>query len=325
LASVIIPVKNEAGRPKAIVEKLLLQTYRPVELLFVDGGSTDGTREAIMDLAEEYSSRDFTVRLLKEEDYGLLRSPANARNIGIASARGDYVAFFDADFHLEDKKTIEGIVEGLRQNDHIAITYIPNGHTWIERNLAADDRIYYFQGKKHLHLVCGFRKDLFVRASFDPGLGFREDLEFLRRARTKCEIVETGVRRCYPHTLAGLIRQQLWYGRTVRRYSMKAHVRFSWLSLVRSNGVLGLLALSLSFILLNTLVSVTLACAIVLLIVYRWLRRESKFLSPLNYRSIEGLVERLAWLFLRETLVRFSFDLGLIESMIMKEQVQLGR
>jgi len=320
-----MPVKNEAGRPKAIVENLLLQTYRPVELLFVDGGSTDGTREAIMALAEEHSSGDFIIRLLKEEDYGLLRSPANARNIGIASARGNYLAFFDADFYLEDKKTIEGIVEGLRQNDHIAITYIPNAHTWIERNLAVDDRMYYFQGKKHLHIVCGFRKDVFDRETFDPGLGFREDFEFLRRARTKYEIVETEVRRCYPHTLTGLVRQQLWYGRTVLRYFMKAHARFSWLSVVRSNAVLGLLVLCLPFILLNTLVSSTLACAIIFLIVYRWLRRESESLSPLNYRSIKGLVERLAWLFLRETLVRFSFDLGLVESIIMKEQVQLGR
>ncbi|WP_052885743.1 hypothetical protein [Vulcanisaeta distributa] len=43
-------------------------------------------------------------------------------------------------------------------------------------------------------------------------------MELLSKLRTKPVIVDTNVRRCYPHTLRDVIRQQLWYGRTWLRY-----------------------------------------------------------------------------------------------------------
>jgi glycosyltransferase involved in cell wall biosynthesis len=45
LISVVIPVKNEAKRIRVIVEGLFRQTYRPIEVIFVDGDSRDGTIE----------------------------------------------------------------------------------------------------------------------------------------------------------------------------------------------------------------------------------------------------------------------------------------
>jgi hypothetical protein len=56
-------------------------------------------------------------------------------------------------------------------------------------------------------------------------------------------VIDTSIRRCYPHTLRELRRQQLWYGRTAIRYYKLVRVN-PLATLVRSNAVLGLIALT---------------------------------------------------------------------------------
>jgi len=148
----------------------LLQTYRPVEVIFVDGGSTDGAVKEVLRFAKEYSDPSFTVRLLKESDYGSLRSYANARNLGALNVRGRYIAFFDADFDLASNiEALSKIADAFSDGAvHVAITYVPNMHTWIERNLVLDDIIYHFNEGKPQHMLCCFKASLFRMALLNP-------------------------------------------------------------------------------------------------------------------------------------------------------------
>lgn len=84
--SVIIPCYNYAKFLRFAVESVLAQTVMPLEILLVDDGSTDETSE----IAAQFSA---PVRYIYQENAGL----SSARNRGIAEARGDYVAFLDAD------------------------------------------------------------------------------------------------------------------------------------------------------------------------------------------------------------------------------------
>jgi glycosyltransferase involved in cell wall biosynthesis len=84
--SVIIPTYNSAHYVTAAVNSVLAQTYRDLEILVIDDGSTDGT-EAIM---RRY---DPPVCYRKQTNGGV----ASARNHGIAASRGRYIAFLDAD------------------------------------------------------------------------------------------------------------------------------------------------------------------------------------------------------------------------------------
>ena len=321
LISIVVPVKNERDRIRTVVEGLYKQTHRPMEVIFVDGGSTDGTIDEVHDVIKAYSTSNFKIRLLRESDFGNVRSPANARNIGALNAGGDYVAFFDADFDFrEDPEAIGKVIKAFRDGaDHVAVKYVPNAHTWIEKNLALDDVVHYFKGGKPIHLICAFKKELFKDVRFNPELGFREDFEFLnrlgKRARLNTMVVDTSIRRCSPHTLRGLRRQQLWYGRTAIRYYKLAGVN-PLATFVRSNAVLGLIALTTITAPMMGLPSLVFLLFALALICVRWLRRDAEILG-LN----RLILERLAWYLFRETVGRMFFDVGFVTSVLRSTEV----
>src|SRR5208283_2367398 len=86
LVSVVIPTYNCGRYICETVESALGQTYSPVEIIVVDDGSTDDTRERLT----TYGDR---VRYIYQQNTG----PAVARNRGVQDAQGDWIAFLDAD------------------------------------------------------------------------------------------------------------------------------------------------------------------------------------------------------------------------------------
>jgi glycosyltransferase involved in cell wall biosynthesis len=86
LISCIVPVYNGEQYLAEALDSILAQTYRPLEIVVVDDGSTDGTATVV-------SSYGSQIQYVKQGNAG----PATARNRGLNIARGDYVAFLDAD------------------------------------------------------------------------------------------------------------------------------------------------------------------------------------------------------------------------------------
>jgi glycosyltransferase involved in cell wall biosynthesis len=84
--SVLIPSYNRDYILGSAIESVLAQTYRPIEVVLVDDGSTDGTRA----LVEKFGP---PVRYIYQPNAGM----ATARNTGLAAARGEFVAFQDSD------------------------------------------------------------------------------------------------------------------------------------------------------------------------------------------------------------------------------------
>jgi glycosyltransferase involved in cell wall biosynthesis len=93
LVSVITPFFNVEPFLEEMVESVLTQSYKNWELLLVDDGSTDGGVDIARRYSEQHRSR---IRVL-QHDGGDNRGASAARNLGRRHARGDYIAYLDAD------------------------------------------------------------------------------------------------------------------------------------------------------------------------------------------------------------------------------------
>ena len=143
--SVLIPTYNRAYILGQTLDSVLAQTYRPMEVIVVDDGSTDGTRE----LVERYGD---AVHYIYQPNAGL----AAARNTGLKAARGEFIALQDSDDQWAPWKL--GAQVGLmRRFPDLALVWTdmtavdPQGHVVRENHLATMYDVYRtFDWKAHL-------------------------------------------------------------------------------------------------------------------------------------------------------------------------------
>jgi glycosyltransferase involved in cell wall biosynthesis len=117
LVSTIIPVHNRPLLLREAVGSVLAQTYRPVEIIVVDDGSTDETGREAEALAEAHSE----VHTIHRENGG----PGAAREMGRLAARGEFIQYLDSDDLLLPTK-FELQVAGMRRCGDSAVSYGKN-------------------------------------------------------------------------------------------------------------------------------------------------------------------------------------------------------
>ena len=107
LVSTIIPVQNRATLLREAVASVLAQTYRPIEIIIVDDGSTDDTAAAADALAVAHPNE---IRVIHQGNTG----PGLAREAGRQVAQGEFIQYLDSDdVLLPEKFALQ--VSGLRQ------------------------------------------------------------------------------------------------------------------------------------------------------------------------------------------------------------------
>jgi glycosyltransferase involved in cell wall biosynthesis len=84
LVSIIIPVYNGAKYLRQAIESAMKQSYKNIEVIVVDDGSTDNSSEI---------AKCYDVKYLYQQNQG----PSAARNNGIIASAGEYIAFLDCD------------------------------------------------------------------------------------------------------------------------------------------------------------------------------------------------------------------------------------
>lgn len=112
LVSIVVPLYQCKKYINRIVKALLSQTYRPIEIILVDDGSTDGGEE----LCDVWSQRCEEIKVVHRPHQGV----SDARNYGIKMARGKYIQFIDAD-DIPYKTMTEKLVQTIEHTDsHMA-------------------------------------------------------------------------------------------------------------------------------------------------------------------------------------------------------------
>ena len=109
--SVIIPCYNRQRSLRQALDSVLSQTHKPDEIIVIDDGSTDGSVE----VAKSYGSK---VQVIQQPNAGA----AKARNRGIASATGDWIAFLDSDDIWRTEK-LKRQIEAMQSNPHAGVIF----------------------------------------------------------------------------------------------------------------------------------------------------------------------------------------------------------
>ena len=119
LVSVIIPTYNRANLLKRAIKSVLDQTYKNLEIIIVDDGSTDNTK----DIVKTFSDPRIQYIRLPEN-----RGVSSARNMGIKKSRGDFIAFLDSDdeFLPEKLEKQSEIFRSLSKNSGLIFTNLWN-------------------------------------------------------------------------------------------------------------------------------------------------------------------------------------------------------
>lgn len=134
MVSVVVPAYNAAAYLRETLASALAQTYRPLEVIVVDDGSTDCTAAIVEQVARDNDR----VRLIRTENGGV----AAARNTGIKAARGAFVALLDADDLWHPEKIAKQMEVFRRGGRNLGLVYC------FHREIDAAGRIlcsYLFQ------------------------------------------------------------------------------------------------------------------------------------------------------------------------------------
>ena len=144
--SIIIPVYNAAPFLSQCLDSVLGQTYEDLEVLCVDDGSTDRSRE----LLTQYKASDHRIKLFFQENLGA----SMARNRALRQATGDYLMFVDSDDWLEPDTCDIAIETAERTHaDVVMWTYIREygSHRQVKHIFDEETLIFDQEGCQRLH------------------------------------------------------------------------------------------------------------------------------------------------------------------------------
>ncbi len=194
LVSTIIPVYNRGEMLRLAVGSVLGQTYRPIEIIIIDDGSTDDTPRAIAALA---AAAPGVVRSARRPNGG----PGAARQSGLDMARGEFIQFLDSDDRLlSDKFRLQ--VAALRSRPDCDVAYGKTRH-YREGDVPRDEPLKrtgevigtmfpaFLRSRWWSTSTPLFRRSVIDRAGPWTSLRNEEDWEF------DCRVAGLGVRLAY--------------------------------------------------------------------------------------------------------------------------------
>ena len=92
LVSVIVPIYNSGKYLDKCIDSIVNQTYKNLEIILVDDGSTDNAPE----ICDEWAKKDERIKVIHQENGGV----SKARNVGLDNVTGEYISFVDSDDYV---------------------------------------------------------------------------------------------------------------------------------------------------------------------------------------------------------------------------------
>lgn len=206
LISIIVPTYNVEKYIRTCIESILAQTYRNIEVIIVNDGSTDQSLAVISDLICSHHN----IKVINQKNQGV----SVARNTGIDAATGKYIAFVDADdkikpdfvsslYQIADKTGADIVRGSFRDfNGNIPKGWVPDfnvptnyGTIVLDQFLSSNISFVVWSSIYRLDFI----NSNHIR--FTPGILFEEDADFTIRAYMLAKLVATSPEPNYAYRI----------------------------------------------------------------------------------------------------------------------------
>ena len=198
---------NAAAVLEDTIQSVITQTYKHLEYIVVDGGSTDAT----LQIVDRY--RHCIQRVVSEPDRGLY----DAMNKGMRLATGDYICFLNAGDCLHEDDTVQQMVHSIREGEWPDILYgetqlvDAEGHFVRMRRLAAPERLTWKSFRQGM-LVC--HQAFYVRHTllepYDLRYRFSADFDWCIRMMKKAGVLHNTHLVLVDYQSEGLSTRNRW-------------------------------------------------------------------------------------------------------------------
>lgn len=188
LISIIIPIYNVERYLRHCVESVIDQTYRNLQIILIDDGSTDRSSA----ICEELKEKDTRIKVIHKENGGV----SSARNIGLKNAKGQFITFLDGDDWIEPTmlQSFYNEISNNRSEDSYDVVisghFLDNASTGIvKKSTLIKDSIemdgekclkYMLEAKVFMGHICSkfYRKVTINGLYFNENISVGEDLLF---------------------------------------------------------------------------------------------------------------------------------------------------
>lgn len=192
--SVIVPIYNKEHYLKKCIESIVGQTYKNLEIILVDDGSSDQSP----DICNEWAVKDERIKVVHKKNGGL----SSARNAGLDVCSGDYVMFVDSDDWIESDMAEALLSAAVKNNCQIVASgfyYEYNDGSTGQSNpnvieFYGKDIVYNYLLDKIRPEVCSkmYLRSLISDFRFDESIFYAEDLHYnyyvMKKADSFCQI-----------------------------------------------------------------------------------------------------------------------------------------
>lgn len=208
--SVIIPVYNAGKTISACLNSLQKQTLKPAEIIIIDDGSWDKTRELI--------SAFSNITILAQKHQG----PAAARNLGVKQAKGDILVFVDSDMEFDKnfladltKPIMAGTVDGSWSGNELVANWENVwARCWNFNQNRRTDKMTGNQGQKQVFRA--ILKSEFDRVNGFDRIGYTDDWSLVEKLGYQPMVTQAKFYHYNPDSLLAIFSHACWIGK--RRY-----------------------------------------------------------------------------------------------------------
>lgn len=169
LVSIIVPVYNTQEYLSRCIDSLINQTYSGLEIILVNDGSTDNSRE----ICDAYAKRDYRIKVIHQRNKGA----AEAKNTGLNFCTGEYISFVDSDDFIKETYIEKLLKLSIKyQADLVQCMYQTGSNNYFKSidkqksKILVLDGNRIFQSKFYKSIVWGklYKKNLFKNIRFIP-------------------------------------------------------------------------------------------------------------------------------------------------------------